>query len=72
MYQQQYFDNSVSTFGKKKKNQMKFPLGDLKTSAKVTFKIAFSGMPAALTPGVFPFVSMSFSIPKLWQVCYIP
>lgn len=51
---------------------MKFPLGDLKTSAKVTFKIAFSGMPAALTPGVFPFVSMSFSIPKLWQVCYIP
>lgn len=50
------------------KKKMKFPLADLKTSAKVTFKIAFPGMPSALRPGVSPFVSMSFSASKLWCV----
>lgn len=46
---------------------MKFPLGDLKTSTKVTFKRASTGKPAALTPGIFPLVSVSFSASKLWH-----
>lgn len=66
MHQQQYFDNSVSTFVKKKK-KMKFPLHDLKTSTKVTFKSASPGKPASLTPGIFPLVAMSFSAFKLWH-----
>lgn len=66
MYQQQYLDNSVSTFEKKKK-QMKFPLGDLKASTKVTFKNTSTAKPTALTPGIFPLVSVSFYASKLWH-----